>query len=264
MDYADITTRLLPIVEKAAAFIRQHAGKVRDADVETKSHNSLVSYVDKTAEEILVSGLQHLLPESGFITEEETIAPQTQAYTWIIDPLDGTTNFLQQIPMYSVSVALKHHDEIVIGVVSDVAHGEVFYAWKHGGAWCNGQRIHVSSKSQLRDAVVATGFPYTADKVLPEIVQVFEYYLKNARGMRRLGSAALDLAYVACGRFDMYYESALNAWDIAGGIIIVTEAGGTVTDFTGGNTMLECGRLISSNQHVHDEVLGVFSSFFSS
>jgi len=251
MDLKSILDQAMVVTMEAADFIRSQAGKVTADDVITKSRNSLVSYVDKTAEEILVKGLGNIIPGAGFITEEETVTQQKSEYTWILDPLDGTTNFLQQIPVYSVSVGLVHDGRIVLGIVSDVERRETFYAWKGGGAWCNGERISVSGRSDVQDAVVATGFPYASRDVLPQLTAVFDYFLKNARGIRRLGSAAIDLAYVACGRFDVYYETTLNPWDIAGGIIIVEEAGGIVTDFSGQGDMMDNGQVIAGPLQIH-------------
>jgi myo-inositol-1(or 4)-monophosphatase len=262
MEYKTILDDALAITAEAATFIRSQSGKVKAEQVEAKSRNSLVSYVDKTAEEILVSGLGKIIPQSGFITEEGTVAQHKSEYTWIIDPLDGTTNFLQQIPVYAVSVGLMHHNELILGIVSDVEQQEVFYAWKGGGAWCNGEKIRVSARTDVQDAVVATGFPYASRDVLPQLTSVFEFFLKNARGIRRLGSAAIDLAYVACGRFDVYYETTLNPWDIAGGIIIVEEAGGLVSDFSGQKRMMDNGQVIAGPQMIHDAVAGHIRSIF--
>lgn len=253
---------VLKVAAEAAAFIQSQAGKVKEEDIEIKSRNSLVSYVDKQAEKILVAGLSPLIPGAGFITEEETVSQIKSEYTWILDPLDGTTNFLQQIPCYSVSIGLVHNDQLVLGVVRDVEREETFYAWKGGGAWRNGQRIYVSNRTEVSDAVVATGFPYATRDVLPQLTAVFDYFLKNARGIRRLGSAAIDLAYVACGRFDAYYETTLNAWDIAGGIIIVEEAGGVVTSFSGTNDMLSSGQVIAAPASIHQAVLDNIKDIF--
>ena len=262
MDLKSILDQALLVADEAAAFIHSQAGHVTADDVVTKSRNSLVSYVDQKAEEILVRGLGKIIPEAGFITEEGTVRQEKSSYTWIIDPLDGTTNFLQQIPVYSVSVALLHDNEIVLGIVADVEQKENYYAWKGGGAWCNGRRIFVSKRTNIQDAVVATGFPYAARDVLPQLTAIFDFFLKNARGIRRLGSAAIDLAYVACGRFDVYYETTLNAWDIAAGIILVEEAGGVVTDFEGKNGMLDSGRVIAAPLHIHDTVTGLIRNIF--
>jgi myo-inositol-1(or 4)-monophosphatase len=262
MDFGLLTQEVVRISEAAAEFIRSQAGKVTAEKIEVKSLNSLVSYVDKEAEKILVTKLQAILPHAGFITEEGTVETKSMEYMWVIDPLDGTTNFLQQIPVYSVSIGLLHEDRIILGVVNDVEHKEVFYAWRGGGAWCNGHPIKVSDRENLSEAVVATGFPYAKRDVLPQLTLIFDYFLKHARGIRRLGSAAIDLAYVACGRFDAYYETSLNAWDIAGGIIIVEEAGGVVSDFAGKNDMLQNGQLIAAPKSLHKEIAANISSHF--
>jgi myo-inositol-1(or 4)-monophosphatase len=263
MDFVIIIDQVLKVAAEAADFIRSEAGKVQLQQIETKSPNSLVSYVDKQAEKIIVKGLAGIIENAGFITEEETTAQKKSEFTWIIDPLDGTTNFLQQIPVYAVSIGLMHEDRLVLGVVIDVERKETFYAWKGGGAWCNGTPIHVSDKHELKDALVATGFPYAAMDVLPQLTSVFEYFLKNARGIRRLGSAAIDLAYVACGRFDVYYETSLHAWDIAGGIVLIEEAGGIVTDFSGQNNMLESGQLVASPFKLHSSALQNIQKIFN-
>jgi myo-inositol-1(or 4)-monophosphatase len=262
MDFVLLMQDVLKVTDAAAEFIRSEAGKVEREQIEIKSRNSLVSYVDKQAENILVEGLTRILPDAGFITEEGTVAQKTSEYTWVIDPLDGTTNFLHQIPVYSVSVGLLHEDQIILGVVCDIAHRETFYAWKGGGAWCNGHPIHVSNRNSIEESLVATGFPYASKDVLPQLTQVFDYFLKHARGIRRLGSAAIDLAYVACGRFDAYYENSLNPWDIAGGIIIVREAGGIVSDFAGREDMLQNGQVVAAPATLHTEVSERILSYY--
>ena len=264
MDFAILMDDVLKVTDVASDFIRSEAGKVQREQIEIKSRNSLVSYVDKQAETILVEGLGKLLPDAGFITEEGTVVQKTSEYTWVIDPLDGTTNFLHQIPVYSVSVGLLHEEQIILGVICDVEHRETFYAWKGGGAWCNGRQIHVSQQDNIEESLVATGFPYSSKDVLPQLTQVFAYFLKHARGIRRLGSAAIDLAYVACGRFDAYYENTLNPWDICAGIIIVEEAGGIVTDFAGGNEMLQNGQLIAAPATLHSSLADKIKSIYSS
>lgn len=262
MDLKSILDQALVVAREASDFIHSQAGKVTDGDIITKSRNSLVSYVDQTAEEMLVRGLSQILPEAGFITEEGTVNQKTSEYTWIIDPLDGTTNFLQQIPVYSVSIGLTYRNQLVLGIVSDVEQHEMFYAWKGGGAWCNGHPIRVSERTQISDAVVATGFPYAASDVIPQLTKIFEYFLKNGKGIRRLGSAAIDLAYVACGRFDIYYETTLNPWDIAAGILLVEEAGGKVSDFEGRYGMLENGQVLAGPQALHEAASAEIQSIF--
>ena len=264
MDFTLLIDDVLKVTDVAAELIRSHAGKILAENIEVKSRNSLVSFVDKEAEKILVEGLSGIIPNAGFITEEGTTEQKSAEYTWVIDPLDGTTNFLHSIPIYSISIGLLHDDQLILGVIFDIQQRETFYAWRGGGAWCNGKQIHVSDRENVSDALVATGFPYASKDVLPEITLIFDYFLKNARGMRRLGSAAIDLAYVASGRFDVYYESTLNAWDIAGGIIIVEEAGGIVTDFEGSGDMLNRGQVIAASSALHADVTKVIQAFYKS
>jgi len=253
VEYAGLLEKALLIVEKTRVFIADHAGKVTADQVEQKALNSLVSFVDKGAEQILVDGLQLLLPNSGFVTEEETVATQRKEYTWIIDPLDGTTNFLNNVPHYSISVALQHEGVTVLGIVQEVSSGELWTAIVDGGAFMNGHKISVTSKP-MHDVLIATGFPYTNNYDSDRLFSVIREWLMQTRGMRRMGSAALDLAYVACGRFGAYYESSLNAWDLAAGALIVQEAGGIVTDFQGKDQFLKNGHIISCAPHIYEQV----------
>ncbi|MEO1625039.1 MAG: inositol monophosphatase family protein [Bacteroidota bacterium] len=250
------------IVAQTAAFIRAELGKVDQGQIEVKDLNSLVSYVDKRAEEQLAHGLSALLPGAGFLTEEETVAQGEAVHRWIIDPLDGTTNFLHQLPFFSISVALQFEGELVMGIVMEVVREECFYAWKGGGAWLNGQPISVSQNTQLSEALLATGFPYTDFEGMEAYVGLLKELMRSSRGIRRLGSAALDLAFTACGRFDSFYEYGLNAWDVAAGIVIVQEAGGVVSDFSGGGDALFGRTLISGSPAIHGEMLGLVKKYF--
>ncbi len=251
------------IVREVGRFIQEELGKVQDKDIATKSLNSLVSYVDQTAEKQLVVGLQKLLPASTFLTEEATIVQEKGEYQWIIDPLDGTTNFLHQLPFFSISVALRHHEKTVIGIVYEVNRKECFYAWKNGGAFLNEESIQVSDNTNLADGLLATGFPYYDYTFTKAYLVTLEYFMKNTRGIRRFGSAALDLVYVACGRFDGYYEYSLNAWDVAGGAFIVQEAGGVVSDFKGGDDYLFGREIIAGSKTIQAEMLKVIRKAFN-
>lgn len=250
------------LVEAVAGFIRNEVGKVEQAQIEEKSLNSLVSYVDKTAEEKLVAGLQKILPGSVFLTEEATIATESGEFQWIIDPLDGTTNFLHQLPCFAVSVALRHHENLVLGIVHEVNHNESFYAWKGGGAFLNGKPIRVSQTGRLANSLIATGFPYRDyDRIRPYFVAL-EELMKRTRGLRRFGSAATDLAYVACGRFDAFFEYSLSPWDVAAGILLVQEAGGRVCDFSGGDEFLFGGELVATSGGVFEEMMALVKGAF--
>lgn len=248
------------IATQAATFIRSQVGQVVGDQIEAKERNSLVSYVDKKAEEILVGALTPLVPAPGFITEEDTVDNQRSEYTWIIDPLDGTTNFLQQIPIFSVSVALAHHGEVILGCVVDIMQDKCYSAWRGGGAWCNGERISVSGTADLGNAIIATGFPYFEPDSLISLIEVLQSFLSQARGMRRLGSAALDLTYVACGKMDGFYETTLNPWDIAAGTILVREAGGIVSDFEGEGEFVKKKAIVAANTHLHGPMLEILNT----
>lgn len=244
-------------------FILEERKKFRLSDIEIKGHNDLVSYVDKTAEQMIVSGLTELLPESGFITEENTSNKKGERYNWIIDPLDGTTNFIHGVPCFCISIALLDNDDLVAGVVHELNFDECFYAWKDGGAYMNGNRISVSSIKRLSDSLLATGFPYHDYSRMKEYMEVFDHCMRNTHGLRRLGSAAADLAWVAAGRFEAFYEYGLNPWDVAGGAIIVSEAGGKVIDFSGGKNYLFGAELIAGNREVTDELQEVIGKLWT-
>jgi len=235
------------------SFISKERENFSPEKVQKKSINSLVSYVDITAEKELVKGLKIILPEAGFITEENTVTQTENEYQWIIDPLDGTTNFIHNIPLFAVSIALMKRDKIISGVVYEVNRKECFYAYENGGAFLNGKRIKVTDTKMLSSSLIATGFPYEIFNYLDRYLKSFFALLPKTRGIRRLGTAAVDLVYVACGRFDGFYEFNLNAWDVAAGAFIVQQAGGTVTDFNGGNSFVFGKEIIASNGLIHEE-----------
>lgn len=230
--------------------------------VEVKSKNSLVSHVDKTAEKMLVDQLSKLIPAAGFITEEETNNVRKEKYNWIIDPLDGTTNFIHGIPCFCISIALMEKDEIILGVVHELNLDECFYAWKNGGAFMNDQAIHCSLTDDLKNALIATGFPYYDYQYLDQYLETFKILMNETRGLRRLGSAAVDLAYVACGRFEAFYEYSLNSWDVAAGAIIVKEAGGKVSDFSGKENYLFGKEIIACNAPLYKNFYEVIKRYF--
>ena len=260
---ANICQQAIEVIQPVGDFIREQLGKVSEQEVEVKALNSLVSYVDKTAEEKLVAGLQTLIPEATFLTEEETVETRQGTYQWIIDPLDGTTNFLHQLPFFSISVALRYQEETVLGIVLEVVRGECFYAWKEGGAWLDGQAIRVSNNDQLSEALIATGFPYYDYDHTDAYLAVLKHLMKNTRGIRRYGSAALDLAFTACGRFDAYYEYSLNAWDVAAGALIVKEAGGEVTAFATDKDYLFDGQIIAGSIPIRKELWAIIDKYFT-
>lgn len=238
MQYKDICEKAIKVIENAGNFILRESGKFSADDVETKSLNSFVTYVDKSAEKLLVQGLTQIIPEAGFLTEEETIQKEGKEFNWIIDPLDGTTNFIHKIPVFSISVALNHFDETVIGIVLELNRNECFYSWKGSKVYLNGKEVKTSESESIKESLIATGFPYYDFEILKQYMAIIEELAKKSQGIRRLGSAAVDLAYVACGRFDIFFEHSLNPWDVAAGAFLAKQAGAAVTDFSGGNNYL--------------------------
>jgi len=247
LDLRSLCFDVAELSRQVGMIIKIEEKNVSSVDIEEKSRNSLVSYVDKNAEESIVKRLSELLPEAGFIAEEGTSDKKSDDYNWIIDPLDGTTNFLYGVPVYAVSIALQHKHEIVLGVVYEVNHDECFYAWKGGGAYLNQNRIAVSKRKTISDSLVATGFPYYDFDRSKNYFGLLQELVHNSRGIRRLGAAAVDLAYVACGRFDAFFEYSLQAWDVAAGSLIVTEAGGVVQDFSGKDNWLFGKEMVATN-----------------
>lgn len=260
-DLREICIEVEKAAREAGEFIQKESQNFDINRTEKKGLNDFVSYVDKGSEKMLVEKLSQLIPEAGFITEEGTSKKVGLKYCWVIDPLDGTTNFLHGFHPYSISIALMEYDEIVAGVVYEAGGGESFYAWKGGGAWLNGERIHVSKAERLADSLVATGFPYNDFMKIDAYMNLLTYLCRNTHGIRRLGSAAIDLAYVACGRFEVFYEYGLKQWDIAAGTIIVREAGGRVSDFSGNEKNLTGEEFIAGNSNVFSEILGIVSNF---
>ena len=244
-------------------YMRNEIDKVLHTQIEEKELNSLVSYVDKTSEEMIVEQLAKILPEAGFITEEKTIQTEEKEIMWIIDPLDGTTNYLFGIPHYSTSIALKVNGEIVLGLVRDNAKAESFYAIKDKGAFLDGKKLQLNQALNLSDALFVTGFPYSNNYQPEAYLKIIQHWLKHSRGVRRLGSAALDLSYVACGRISCYYEGFLNIWDIAAGALIAKEAGAIVSDFEGGQGHLDTCKIVASNAAIYSEVIEVINSHLS-
>jgi len=256
-----IVEKVADIARKAGDFIMAERANFSAGKVEVKGRNDFVSYVDKGAERIIVDELKQLLPEAAFIAEEGTEAREDARYRWVIDPLDGTTNFIHGMPFFAVSIALIDGDDPVVGVVYELNRDEMFTAWKGGGAWLNGKRISVSETTDVSASLIGTGFPYYDYARLDGYIELFRHLMQFSRGIRRPGSAATDLAYVACGRFDAFYEYGLSPWDVAAGILLVTEAGGSVTDFSGGKDFLFGREIVSGNPLVQKEMLELVRKF---
>jgi myo-inositol-1(or 4)-monophosphatase len=263
MDLQDICRKTELAAMEAGDFIRKEAKSFDINRAERKGLNDFVSYVDKGSEKLLVERLTAILPEAGFLTEEGTSTKTGVRYCWVIDPLDGTTNFLHGFYPYAVSIGLIDGDDVVAGVVHEVGRGETFTAWQGGGAWLEGKRIHVSEVAVLADSLISTGLPYSDFHRLEEYMESLTYLCRHAQGIRRHGSAATDLAYVACGRYEGFYEYGLHPWDIAAGIILVREAGGEISDFSGNTRKLDGSEIVAASLPVFSEFLNSVSKFMN-
>lgn len=246
-----ITKQVVTCAKEVGEFIRTERKSFSYHKVEIKGLNDLVSYVDKTSEKLLVEKLELIFPQAGFIVEENT-KTERKEYNWIVDPLDGTTNFIHGIPCYAISIALEFKGEIIIGVVYEVAQNECFYAYKGGGAFLNETKISVSNRNKLSDSLIATGFPIYNFSRLDDFINTLTYLMKHTHGVRRIGAAAADLCYLACGRVDAFFEYNLNSWDVAAGALIVKEAGGTVCDFKLQENWLFGKEIIATNNSIKE------------
>lgn len=240
---------------KAGSHIAKHVGLRKT--VRYKGEINVVTDVDRASEDIVVSAIKKHYPGHSFLAEEKSYAKKSADFTWIIDPLDGTTNFLHGFPFFCVSIALAKKGDVLTGVVYDPARNELFYAEKGKGAFLNEKRIRVSRIKHLKKALIATGFTYNIRKAKNKNITNFVKFLKRSQAVRRAGSAALDLSYVASGRFDGFWEYHLNPWDIAAGILIVKEAGGKVTRVDGKPFGLHNREILASNSKLHSQMANI-------
>jgi len=261
MDLNKIALRVSNVAQDAGNFIRKQSEAFNSDLVKSKAHHDLVSYVDTEAEKMIVDGLMEIIPGASFYTEEETSARSSGEFTWYIDPLDGTTNFIHGVAPYSVSIALCHNTEVLVGVVYDIPAKELFHAIKGGGAYMNGIQIRVSDSKTVDQSLLATGFPVRKFDRLKEYMLLLEYFIRNSRGVRRMGSASVDLSHVASGKYDAFFEYGLSPWDIMAGMLIIREAGGRVTDFTGNETSVTGDEICASNSLISKEVVNIVKGF---
>lgn len=253
MDIEVLCNEVIGLVKEVGDFIRDERKKFSTSKVQIKGKHNFVTHVDTGAEQSLVKGLSKLIPSSGFIAEEGTGERSSSKYNWIIDPLDGTTNFIHGSPPYAISIALMENDKIILGVVYEVFGSECFYSYGSSKAFLNGNPIRVSETSEVSQSLIATGFPHINYDRLQPFMKSLEYFFTQTHGVRRLGSAATDLAYVACGRYDAFYEYNLNAWDVAAGAFIVQQAGGRVGDFQGQENYIFGKEIVASNTNMFNE-----------
>jgi myo-inositol-1(or 4)-monophosphatase len=262
-----ITRLVCQVAREAGSYIKKERANFSLDKVERKHAHDYVSYVDKGSEQMIVKALREILPEAGFITEEGTtkddgssVCQQSSDLTWVVDPLDGTTNFIHGFAPYAVSIALCKGREIVVGVVYEIVSDECFYAWKDGKAWVNEKPLHVG-KSEINDALLCLQLPYNSDAYKPVIKRLIDHFYGHVGSIRMIGSAAIALCYVAAGRLDAYAERYIGQWDYMAGALIVKEAGGTVTNYSGEDYFMEGDSVIATNGVVHQDLLSAISEY---
>lgn len=237
----------------AGSLIVRHIDRIDSLEITSKARNDFVSEVDRQAEAIIIKHLSKAYPDHGFLGEESGLKKGNE-FQWIIDPLDGTTNFLSGIPHYSVSIALKYKDRLEQAVIYDPVKDEMFTASAGGGAMLNSRRLRVTQRRNLEGALLATGTPFREDQDPEQFLNSLRIFMRGTSGIRRAGSAALDLAYVAAGRFDGYWEYGVKPWDIAAGMLIVKEAGGLVGDMDPNMDVLENGNILAASPKIFTEM----------
>jgi len=259
MNQLELLDRAIDIVRAAGEILREGWGAA--AEIDLKGEVNLVTEYDRRAEALIVNALLEEFPSHHICSEEQgDVGLSDSPFTWLVDPLDGTTNFAHGFPVFSVSVALMHRGEELIGVVYDPTRKELFTAARDMGAFVNGAHVHVSATAKLDTSLLATGFAYDRRTAADNNIRNVANFIRRCQGLRRAGSAALDLAYVACGRLDGYWEAGLHPWDVAAGTLMVREAGGSVTDF-GGNRQHASGRqILASNGRIHREMVEVLGT----
>ncbi|MEW5746383.1 MAG: inositol monophosphatase family protein [Nitrospirota bacterium] len=247
---------------RAGEVILRNLGRVSKDDIGQKQASDFVTSVDKESERLIIGTIKERFPDHHILAEESTHEAASGGYRWIVDPLDGTTNFIHQFPVFAVSIALEYKQETITGAVFEPLRGDLYTAEKGKGAYLNGKRIAVSATADPHYSLIATGFPFKRRDLIDPYLILFKNILLKVSDLRRAGSAALDLAYLAAGRCEAFYEIGLSAWDVAAGSLLVAEAGGVVTDFGGGPDYLSTGNIVAGNPGIHpvilEEVRGVF------
>ncbi len=259
---------LLTIAVKAARsagdIIARFSDQVDSLSISNKQRNDFVTEVDKMAERAIIDMIRESYPDHAILAEEtgsHAGKDEGEQYLWIIDPLDGTTNFLHGVPQYAVSIAVEFKKQIIMAVVYNPISGEMYTASKGAGAWLNDKRIRVSKQKTLEGALLGTGFPYRDDQSIEHYLPVFKAFMQKTAGLRRPGAASLDLAYIAAGRYDGFFEMGLNKWDIAAGVLLIREAGGLVGDLKGESSYLTTGNIVAANPKIFHQMLVTLKPF---
>jgi myo-inositol-1(or 4)-monophosphatase len=247
----------------AGDIILKNLGRLSTSDIQTKQAFDFVTKVDRWSEAVIMHAIREKFPSHRFLTEESLKQEEMDSYRWIIDPLDGTTNYIHGYPMFSVSIALEYKREIIIGVVFDPLKDELFHAVRGKGSFLNNRQITVSEIRLLERSLIATGFPFRSKEMIDLYLSAFREIFSGVSDIRRAGSAAIDIAYVAAGRFEGFFELKLSPWDIAAGSLLITEAGGLITDFGGGSDYLSTGNVVAGNAFIQPEILEKIRNVFS-
>jgi len=259
---SEFLSTAIEAARRAAGIILGNLGRISRDDIGLKQASDFVTRVDRESEAVIIETIRKRFPDHIFLAEESLKESGTDAHRWIIDPLDGTTNFIHGYPVFSVSIALEFRGEIIAGVILDPSRNELFTAEKGQGAFLNGVSIRVSGVRDMKESLITTGFPFRRKDSLDSYLALFKGVFLRVSDLRRAGSAALDLAWLACGRCEGFFEIGLSPWDIAAGSLLIREAGGTVTDFRGGPEYLTTGNIVAGTPSIHGELLkevrGVF------
>lgn len=251
----DMLDFALKVSRRAGAMLLDHFEKLDSSDISFKGKRNLVTVADRESEEFIVAEIRNSFPDHSILAEEQTRDKKESEYEWIIDPLDGTINYAHGHPFFCIAMALLRGGEVVLGVVHAPVLGETYYAQSGKGAFLDGRKLSVSNSDNLINSLLATGFAYVREETMSNNLANFNRLSMKARGVRRYGSAAIDLAYVAAGRLDGFWELYLAPWDVAAGSLLVTEAGGKVTDIAGGNDYIYGQNIVASNRPIHDKII---------
>ncbi len=247
----------------AGKLLLDNLGKISKADIGLKQTSDFVTRVDRDSEQIIIRTIREEFPDHDFLAEESIKQAESDRYRWIIDPLDGTTNYIHQYPAFSISIALEYKKQIITGVIYDPLKEELFTAEKGKDAYLNKQRVKISSVTDLKDSLITTGFPFRKKEIITKYLELFQNIFLKVSDLRRAGSAALDLAHLACGRCEGFFEIGLSPWDIAAGVLLIEESGGDVTDFSGGFDYLATGNIVAGNRQIQKELLEEVKKVFA-
>ena len=257
---------MLKVAQSAAVssgkILLENYGKITSTEIREKRDNDFLTFVDELSEKNIIETIHRGYPGHAILAEESGTQEQTSSYRWIIDPLDGTKNFISGIPVFAISIGLQHEKDIILGVVYDPVRNEMFHAESGKGAFLNGKIIHVNEQTELARALLATGFPFRFKTFLSQYMNCFKDIFQHTSGARRLGSASIDLVYTAAGKFEGFWELGLNSWDMAAGSVILKEAGGQISDFWGSPLFLDRGYVVATNGKIHNQLLDIIQKYF--